>query len=176
MNTLSLDTPIGTLVLHASDRGLTRIELSKGGGTSRPTRLLERAAEQLLEYFAGVRAGFDLPLDPQGSPFDLAVWRELRRIPHGGTISYAELARRVGRPSAARAVGGANGRNPLPIVVPCHRVIASDGLGGYAGGLAMKRVLLDLEARQATIEHAGWPPPSSRARSRARERSAGAAR
>ena len=152
MTMLHLDSPLGRLALHASEHGLARIELAARGGASQPTPLLELAARQLAEYFAGERASFDLPLDPRGSDFDLAVWTELRRIPHGETISYAELARRVGRPSAARAVGGANGRNPLPIVIPCHRVVASDGsLGGYAGGLAMKRALLGIESRQAML-------------------------
>jgi methylated-DNA-[protein]-cysteine S-methyltransferase len=89
---------------------------------------------------------FDLPLQPKGTPFQHQVWRELRSIPYGRTISYGELARRLGRPSAQRAVGAANGRNPLPIVIPCHRVIGSDGtLTGYAGGLGIKRRLLEIE-------------------------------
>ena len=107
---------------------------------------LDVAAAQLREYFAGERATFDLPLNPDGNAFERRVWAELARIPYGDTASYAEIARRIGRPGAARAVGRANARNPIAIVVPCHRVIGSDGsLTGYAGGLDAKRTLLALE-------------------------------
>jgi len=103
-------------------------------------------ARQLDEYFAGGRRAFDLPLDPQGTPFQLRVWEELRRIPLGETTTYGELAERIGRPGAARAVGSAVARNPISIVVPCHRVMGSDGsLTGYAGGVPRKRALLTLE-------------------------------
>ncbi len=103
-------------------------------------------ARELDEYFAGRRRAFDLVLAPAGTPFQLAVWEELRRIPFGGTTTYGELARRVGRPTAARAVGAAVGRNPISIIVPCHRVVGSDGaLTGFAGGLDRKRALLALE-------------------------------
>ncbi len=103
-------------------------------------------AAQLAEYFAGRRRDFALALDPPGTPFQRQVWEELARIPFGATISYGELARRVGRPAAARAVGAANGANPIPIVLPCHRVIGSDGsLTGYGGGLPLKKALLALE-------------------------------
>ena len=107
---------------------------------------LDFARVQLQEYFAGVRQTFDLPLHPMGTPFQLTVWRELARIPYGATISYGELARRIGQPQAMRAVGAANGRNPLPIVLPCHRVIGADGsLTGFGGGLPTKRFLLAME-------------------------------
>jgi len=110
------------------------------------TEALRSADRQLGEYFAGSRRHFDLELAPVGTPFQRSVWFALADIPYAGTISYAELAARVGRPSAFRAVGQANGANPLPIVLPCHRVIASGGgLGGYSGGLDVKRQLLDLE-------------------------------
>jgi O-6-methylguanine DNA methyltransferase len=113
--------------------------------------LLDRLEEQLTEYFAGRRTAFDLPLDLPGSAFQERVWAELRRISYGQTISYRELAGRVGAPAASRAVGRANGSNRLAVVVPCHRVIASGGgLGGYGGGLTAKRWLLDLEAQTAT--------------------------
>jgi methylated-DNA-[protein]-cysteine S-methyltransferase len=106
------------------------------------------AVRQLDEYFAGTRRRFDLPLAPAGTPFQQRVWQGLTEIPYGETISYAELARRIGRPAAVRAVGAANGRNPLAIVVPCHRVIGSDGrLVGYGGGLPVKAALLELERR-----------------------------
>lgn len=114
------------------------------------TAALEAAAAQLREYLAGERTDFDLPLRPHGNEFEQAVWAELLRIPYGETTSYGEIARRIGHPGSARAVGRANGRNPIAIVVPCHRVIGSDGsLTGYGGGLDLKRALLTLEAETA---------------------------
>jgi methylated-DNA-[protein]-cysteine S-methyltransferase len=116
--------------------------------SERRTLLLERVAEQLAQYFAGERREFDLPLAPRGSGFQERVWRALLAIPFNETRSYGELARAIGRPSASRAVGSANSRNPISIIVPCHRVIASNGeLTGYAGGMAAKRWLLDHESR-----------------------------
>lgn len=113
---------------------------------------LAAAAAQLAAYFAGERTAFDLPLAPQGTPFQRRVWQALREVPYGTTTSYGELARRIGRPGAVRAVGLANGRNPLPIVVPCHRVIGADGsLTGYGGGLDRKRYLLGLEADELRL-------------------------
>ena len=114
---------------------------SEGGPAS-----INEAARQLEAYFSGDLRNFDLSLTPEGTPFQLEVWRELERIPYGDTISYGELAARLGRPKASRAVGAANGSNPLPIVIPCHRVIGSNGkLTGYGGGVDIKRALLDLE-------------------------------
>jgi methylated-DNA-[protein]-cysteine S-methyltransferase len=169
MSITVLDTPVGPLTLFAMGGALTRIDFGATAEPSGPSETLERAIRELRDYFAGDRRTFDVPLAPSGTPFDLEVWEALRGIRHGETISYAELARRVGRPAAARAVGHANGRNPLPIVIPCHRVIASDGsLGGYAGGLPMKRALLDLEGafdRERTA-----PPVSATVRGRARAR------
>ncbi len=107
--------------------------------------MVKDAANQLEEYFAGERTTFDIPMEPAGTTFQKEVWAELSKIPYGETISYGELARRVGRPKGPRAVGQANGKNPIPIIVPCHRVLAANGLGGYAGGLAMKRALLAVE-------------------------------
>ena len=108
--------------------------------------VLERLAQQLERYYAGELREFELPLEPLGTDFQLRVWSELRRIPWGRTISYGELATRIGQPSASRAVGAANGKNPLPIVIPCHRVIGSDGsLTGFGGGLPIKRALLAIE-------------------------------
>jgi methylated-DNA-[protein]-cysteine S-methyltransferase len=157
---MRLSTPVGELVLWADDDGLIHLVLP---GAARPRQpadaeaddggqdvaihhhLLE-AATQLDEYFAGERTSFDLALDPQGTPFQRRVWFALADIPYGKTTSYAELARRVGSPKAFRAVGQANGKNPLAIILPCHRVINSDGsIGGYGGGLPMKRQLLALE-------------------------------
>lgn len=112
--------------------------------------LLREAARQLGDYFAGRRRDFDLPLAPSGTPFQRAVWAALRQIPYGATRSYAEVAQQIGRPKACRAVGLANGRNPLSIVIPCHRVIGASGaLVGYGGGLARKTLLLDLERGDA---------------------------
>ena len=147
------ETPIGTLRVVGDDDGLERIDLPNAAAGNpdpawrerrRPSAgpLLE-AKRQLREYFDGDRRDFDLPLAPVGSEFQRRVWDELRRIPYGETVSYGELARRIGRPTASRAVGAANGRNPLAIVVPCHRVIGSDGtLIGYGGGLPVKETLL----------------------------------
>jgi methylated-DNA-[protein]-cysteine S-methyltransferase len=116
----------------------------------RSSAALAFARGQLEEYFAGTRTAFDLPLHPQGTAFQLTVWDELARIPYAETISYGELARRIGQPQAMRAVGAANGRNPLPIVVPCHRVIGNNGhLTGFGGGLPAKRFLLGWERRTA---------------------------
>lgn len=107
---------------------------------------------QLSAYFAGKAEAFDLPLAPEGTAFQLNVWRQLGEIPYGETISYGELARRIGNPNACRAVGLANGTNPIPIVIPCHRVIGSNGkLTGYGGGLDIKEKLLALERRQLTL-------------------------
>lgn len=146
-------SPIGTLTLESDGQALLRIRLPEEDWA--PDRKDERLSDaapfaavirQLDEYFAGDRTRFDLPLAPCGTAFQRNVWDLLLEIPHGQTISYRELARRVGNPAACRAVGAANGRNPLPVVIPCHRVVGSDGrLTGYAGGLAAKEALLSLE-------------------------------
>ena len=108
--------------------------------------MLARGRAELLEYFRGKRRAFDLPLDPRGTPFQRRVWEALAAVPYGETVTYGALARRAGSPKAVRAVGQANHRNPLPILLPCHRVVGADGsLTGYAGGLELKRFLLDLE-------------------------------
>jgi len=145
-------SPVGPLTLIAGAAGLCHVVFGEtqapaaAGGDGEAARILDQAQRQLAAYFAGDRRPFDLPLDPQGTPFQLAVWRSLAEIPYGETITYGEQARRLGRPGAARAVGAANGRNPLPIVVPCHRVVGADGrLVGFGGGLAAKRYLLNLE-------------------------------
>jgi O-6-methylguanine DNA methyltransferase len=123
-----------------------RLAAAEGVEPERSGERCRAAAAQLGEYFAGRRRSFDLPLAPRGSAFQRAVWDELARVPYGRTVSYGELAERMGRPGASRAVGGANNKNPLPIVVPCHRVIGADGsLTGYGGGLDKKRALLALE-------------------------------
>lgn len=148
-----LETPIGTLLLVANERGLERIEFPVTSGThtinpawSRGGAIVEETARQLSEYFAGERQQFDLPLNASGTTFMKSVWEELTRIPFGETTSYGSIANTLGKPSAARAIGSANGKNPIPIVVPCHRVIGADGsLTGFAGGLDIKRQLLELE-------------------------------
>ena len=148
-----VDSPIGELLLRGSDDRLTHLHMQGGrtasviaAGEVRDDGAFTETARQLREYFAGERTAFDLELAPQGTPFQLLVWERLREIPYGETLSYGELAREIGRPNGSRAVGLANGRNPIPIVIPCHRVIGADGtLTGYAGGIERKRLLLDLE-------------------------------
>jgi methylated-DNA-[protein]-cysteine S-methyltransferase len=125
--------------------GKTRIEV--GNGWEQAAEPFWTVREQLDDYFAGRRTNFDVPLTMTGSAFQRRVWSELRKIPYGESISYGELAQRIGIPSAARAVGTANGLNPIAVIVPCHRVIGADGsLTGFGGGLERKRFLLDLEA------------------------------
>lgn len=159
-STIQYDTmasPIGNLQLAADEHGLCRIWFEREARPHpvpatwrRDPAALRFARDQLQEYFDGARRTFSLPLHPLGTPFQLAVWDELARISYGETISYGELARRIDAPSAVRAVGAANGRNPLPLVLPCHRVIGSDGsLTGFGGGLPTKRWLLGLESRVA---------------------------
>jgi len=145
------DSPIGRMAMDGDDRSITHLFLPCTGpaqsasSTGPMPEPLRQASEQLDEYFAGERTAFGLPFDLRGTSFQVEVWRALADIPYGTTITYGELARNVGRPSAFRAVGQANGRNPLPIFFPCHRVVASDGIGGYGGGLDVKRRLLALE-------------------------------
>lgn len=156
-----LQSPAGELMLTGTDSELTGI-IFQGGkkaiepdpGWSRDEAPFRETIRQLRGYFAGELKEFDLPLAPRGTAFQLQVWRELRKIPYGETRSYGEIAGRLGRPGASRAVGMANGRNPLPIVVPCHRVIGSNGsLTGFGGGLPAKETLLKLEQ--------GWKTASS---------------
>ncbi|MEM9914972.1 MAG: methylated-DNA--[protein]-cysteine S-methyltransferase [Planctomycetota bacterium] len=155
----TLDSPVGELRLCATDTQLTRIDFVHGRKiTALPpdAQPVEAAANhpifavvaaQLAEYFTGRRQAFDLPLAPQGTAFQLRVWEQLRLIPYGTTISYGQLADRLGQPTASRAVGLANGNNPLSIVVPCHRVIGANGsLTGFGGGIDTKRQLLELES------------------------------
>jgi methylated-DNA-[protein]-cysteine S-methyltransferase len=137
---------VGPLTLEGDDRTLTRIGFGEPAAPQGDAAAVASAATQLEQYFAGERTDFDVDLELDGTPFERRVWEEVRAIPYGETATYAEIARRVGRPSACRAVGRANGRNPIAVIVPCHRVVGSDGsLTGYAGGIEMKRALLDLE-------------------------------
>lgn len=152
IHSLSIDSPVGALVITATEEAITAIGWG-GGRCDDRTPLLAEAERQLAAYFTGRLIRFELPLMPKGSPFARRVWRAMQEIPYGETRSYGELAHAVG--SAPRAVGGACGRNPIPIVVPCHRVLARAGLGGYsgAGGLATKSALLALEGA-AAVRHA----------------------
>lgn len=166
-----MESPIGPLLLAGDDSGLRRIGFPEGKNPPQPAlewrrdaRCLRYVAEQLDAYFAGSLRDFDLPLQMQGTPFQLSVWKALRDIPYGETISYGELARRIGNPKGSRAVGLANGANPIPIVVPCHRVIGSTGkLTGFGGGLRTKETLLALERNGAgiagpTARRISWQP------------------
>lgn len=177
----TVPSPVGDLLLAADDAGLTGLYFAEhrhgpgaetpGAGASAPSAawtpaearpgaaadVLAEARAQLVRYFAGELTAFTLPLAARGTPFQVRVWHALRDIPFGGTISYAELARRVGAPTAVRAVGGANARNPISVVVPCHRVVGADGsLTGFGGGVERKRWLLAHEAR-----HGPGAPPRS---------------
>mgnify|MGYP001084981146 CR=1 FL=1 len=160
-HTMLLETPVGPLVLGEGDGSLLGLRLpdvADGGALTpspaagwpppgRPTPLLRLVADQLVAFFAGELTRFELPLMLEGTTFQRRVWHELRQIPYGGTATYGEIAERVGSPGASRAVGLANNRNPVPIIVPCHRVVGADGaLVGFGGGLACKRWLLDHES------------------------------
>ncbi len=154
---LRVTTPIGQLLV-AGDYGAIRFV--RFHGESEPDRVwfearagpVREAARQLEAYFARRRTTFDLPLAPQGTPFQQRVWAELQKIPYGETVSYGELAKRIGQPTASRAVGAANGANPIPIIIPCHRAVGADGsMTGFGGGIALKRMLLALEAGQRPL-------------------------
>jgi methylated-DNA-[protein]-cysteine S-methyltransferase len=149
-------SPLGELILTASETALTGVYFPTSHGTGGKVfsvadpgtggEVLSLATRQLSEYFAGTRSTFDLPLDATGSAFEHRVWDVLRTIPYGTTTSYGELARRLGDPRLTRAVGAANGKNPIPIIVPCHRVVGANGdLTGFGGGLDRKRWLLEHE-------------------------------
>jgi methylated-DNA-[protein]-cysteine S-methyltransferase len=153
------ESPVGSLLLAGSGRGLNCVSFSSGrhGVAVNPEwteerTLFDKPIRQLREYFAGERKRFSLTLIPEGTEFQRAVWSELQNIPYGETISYKELAARIARPKAVRAVGAANGANPIPIIIPCHRVIGHDGsLTGFGGGLPLKKRLLELESRQLAL-------------------------
>jgi methylated-DNA-[protein]-cysteine S-methyltransferase len=154
-----IESPVGPLLLAADDAGLRQILFVNGRHPAQPESSwkqdrapLNDTIRQLQAYFAGELDNFDLQLAPEGTPFQLEVWRHLCDIPYGKTISYGELASQIGNPKASRAVGLANGSNPIPIVIPCHRVIGSNGkLTGYGGGLPIKEKLLALERRQLRL-------------------------
>ena len=144
-----IQSPVGPLTLTGTEDALTRLSFGGGqAGAGSPSPALELAARELEEYFAGVRREFTVPLAPEGTAFQLAVWSALREIPYGATASYRDIAVRLGKPGGAVAVGQANSRNPIPIIIPCHRVIGAGGqLVRYTGGLEIKRFLLRLEER-----------------------------
>lgn len=154
--TIKYESPIGTLLLQGDDEVVSLIKLPCASTEASPApwvddvprvaKALKKAVTQLRQYFDGRRRQFDLELELSGTDFQVAVWEALAEIPYGETVTYAELAEMVGHPNAFRAVGSANGANPIPIVLPCHRVVASGGgLGGYGGGLPLKKSLLALE-------------------------------
>lgn len=149
-NHIFIDTPVGKIGIAADDAAITRVFFSDGsspgGSREMKTPLLDRAALQLREYFDGRRREFDLPLSPRGTEFQRKVWDALTKIPHGQTRTYGQIAASVGNPKASRAVGGANNRNPIAIVIPCHRVVGANGsMVGYAFGTEIKERLLELE-------------------------------
>lgn len=153
-----INSPIGVLYLVASSKGLRGIYWNRQAermvnqpDTSKPEeKMVDQASKQLSQYFSAKRKQFDLPLDLEGTAFQKKVWQQLQQIPFGSTLSYGDIARKIKNPRAVRAVGSANGKNPVCIIVPCHRVIASDGsIGGYSGGLDVKRKLLALEGVQS---------------------------
>jgi methylated-DNA-[protein]-cysteine S-methyltransferase len=156
MDYVDVESPIGWLRLTAENDRLVGVWFERGRHAGmkvsqlnqRQSRVLERTQHQLEEYFSGTREAFDLPLDPHGTDFQRKVWEKLTHIPYGETTSYGAIARELGDPGASRAVGLANGSNPIPIIIPCHRVIGADGsLTGFGGGLPIKQMLLQLESR-----------------------------
>jgi methylated-DNA-[protein]-cysteine S-methyltransferase len=156
-----MDSPIGQLTLVGSEGNLSGLYMTEQRYRpeeaifgERDNALFAEVVSQLEEYFAGERTEFTVPLAPRGTAFQQVVWDALRKVPYGETVTYGELAERIGRPGAARAVGHANGHNPIGIIVPCHRVVGSTGaLTGYAGGVPRKRFLLDHERRLASVGH-----------------------
>jgi methylated-DNA-[protein]-cysteine S-methyltransferase len=147
MTETTFTSPLGPIRLRARDGALTELRFGDGAAAEEPSDpVLAEACEQLTAYFAGERTSFELPLAPAGTPFDQRVWAAVAAIPHGRTATYGELAAQLGAPGSARAVGAANGRNPIAIVIPCHRVIGARGaLTGYAYGVERKAALLALE-------------------------------
>ena len=161
MNMITMPSPLGVLRLYAHGDELCGVhlpDLEAPAAVEQSSAVLRETAKQLAEYFAGTRRSFDVPLGPRGTGFQTIVWRALTAIPYGETRSYGELARTIGRPAASRAVGAANGQNPIAIIVPCHRVIGANGdLTGYAGGLPTKRWLLAHEARYSPRAQTSLP-------------------
>lgn len=145
MTPFVVSTKAVPLAVRTDGKAVIEIKLNETARRRPATPFERHVARQLREYFNGVRREFDFPVKPEGTPFELKVWKELQRIPFGQTRTYGEIAKRVGKPNAARAVGQANNKNPIPIAIPCHRVVANGGIGGYGGGVELKRHLLELE-------------------------------
>ena len=147
MARMVIQSPVGPLTLSEAEGALTKIDFGgHADGREAESPVLEQAARELAEYFAGERREFTVPLAPEGTAFQKSVWEELRKIPYGETVSYKDIAVRLGRPGAAVAVGQANSRNPIPIMIPCHRVIGANGkMVGYTGGMHIKKALLAVE-------------------------------
>lgn len=148
------DSPIGLLAIRATEEAVTEVVLlsEEERGMSLENRLTRKCRKELGEYFQGKREAFDLPLAPRGTPFQRKVWAAVREIPYGTTRTYGDIAKKTGNPKAYRAVGMANRENPILILIPCHRVIGSDGsLTGYAAGLGNKKYLLELEKNQQAV-------------------------
>ena len=151
-----LESPVGNILIVGDKRGLKLINFQEGPNAQaadpkwkEDSQFFRAVIQQLNSYFSGRLTQFRLPLAPEGTPFQLKVWKALKRIPYGKTVTYGEIAKRIGNPKASRAVGAANGQNPLSIIVPCHRVIGQTGdLVGYGGGLSIKKALLDHERRR----------------------------
>ena len=154
-----IESPIGPLLLAGTDEALCEVHFNGGRDSVEPRaewvrddKPFREAVSQLEAYFAGAMKDFDLPLQLEGTEFQKTVWRALREIPYGETWSYGQLARHIGKPQAMRAVGAANGRNPIPVIIPCHRVIGADGsLTGFGGGLPIKKQLLALERGEPVL-------------------------
>jgi methylated-DNA-[protein]-cysteine S-methyltransferase len=169
-----ISSPAGRLLLADDGHGLCRIHFQDGphpmaipDGWEHADEPFGHAIAQLAAYFAGRLRRFDVTIAPEGTPFQREVWTALTEIPYGETVSYGELTRRLGRPNASRAVGAANGRNPIPILVPCHRVVGANGaLTGFGGGLPIKRMLLDLEAQASGQPRRHTQREASRSRDR----------
>ena len=149
METAIIKSPIGNIRISADKNGLTELRFCEEGGMGKTKNpIIAKAVKQVQEYFAGQRQRFDVPLNPDGTDFQKRVWRELLTVGCGSTVSYGNIAQAIGKPTASRAVGAANGQNPISIIVPCHRIIGSSGkLTGYAGGLERKQWLLNHEAK-----------------------------
>lgn len=147
---LVFSSPVGFITLESNQKAITALKFGKSGA-SRKHPLLDKAQKQLGEYFAGKRKKFILPLEPEGSSFQKTVWNSLKRVPYGKVKNYEKIAKAIKNPKACRAVGTACGKNPIPIIIPCHRIVAKDNsLGGFSSGLNKKRYLLKLEGTQ-------WP-------------------
>ncbi|MDR0319186.1 MAG: methylated-DNA--[protein]-cysteine S-methyltransferase [Rickettsiales bacterium] len=141
-----INSPFGTITIVANEDALLEIHLDKRNKATDGNKITKQAAAELAEYFAGKRREFSVPIAPSGTDFQMSVWRGLRKIPYGKTISYQRLAANIGRAKACRAVGNANGKNTIPIIIPCHRVIAANGtIGGFSSGLCHKTTLLKIE-------------------------------